>query len=396
MIRYLQIAPPLCLLACGGGDPSEVERVLPWVEDFTEVVPGGGMPAQVVVDQANNNLDVAIYDGRTFLAFRTAPNHFASTETVMYVVSSVDQATWEFEGEFALGTDVREPQLVPWEGELYLYFAVLGTDPTDFEPVGTRYSKYLGPGQWSAVQSYPVDTFIAWRIKELDGTLYMTGYSGGENIYDPDDPEPIQLHFLQSQDATSWSGVASYGSVVQEGGGSESDFVWLSDGRGIAVIRNEAGDEDGFGSKICEISASDPGDWSCVSDARKYDSPNVFLRGDDEVWMLARRNLTEDGAYDLGYSGDLEEQYLDYQLAYWQERKRCTLWRVDTESLAVSPVIDLPSAGDTCFPEILPADTNGHSFVVYNYSNDPEGEDYIWVDGQLKPTQIYRMLLNFP
>jgi hypothetical protein len=389
------LVPLLALTACGG-DEGTLRTLLPRMYDMVELVPGTGMPAQVSVDRANNNLDVVAHDGRTFLAFRTAPSHFATPEALLYVVSSVDQVNWEFEGEFSFNTDVREPQLVSWNGELFLYFAVLGQDATAFEPVGTRYVKYLGqPGQWSDLQLYPTETFVVWRIKEVDGELYMTGYSGGEDIYDPVEPEPIQLHWLKSTDAINWTGVAPQGAVIQEGGGSEMDFVYLQDGRGIAVIRNAAGDEDGFGSKICEISAADRGNWTCVADPRMFESPNLFLRG-DEVWLVARRHLTTSGNYDLGQSGSLEDQYAQYQLAYRKEAKRCSLWRVDPDTLEVTLQADLPSVGDTCYPEVLPVAGDTDSFTIYNYSNDPDGPDYILLDGQLEETNIYRVTVTLP
>lgn len=394
MTRAAAALAALALIGCGK-DEGVVRLVFPTVSDVRELVPGTGMPAEADIDRANNNLDAVEHGGRTYLAFRTAPNHFASPETRMLIVSTLDFVSWDYEGEFALGTDVREPNLVSWNGELYLYFAVLGQDPADFTPVGTRYSKYLGPGQWSEIQNYPIDTFIAWRIKELDGTLYLTGYAGGENIYDPVDPEPIEIHWGQSTDAVTWTGVAPQGTLIQEGGGSEMDFVFLDDGRGIAVIRNEAGDEDGFGSKICEIAAGNYNDWNCATDRRKFDSPNVFRHGDD-VWLIARRNLTDTGYYDVSGAGDLEEAYLENQLAYWKDAKRCSLWKVDTDTLEVTLYLDLPSKGDTCFPEVLPVDGDPDSFHVYNYSNELDGEDYDWLDGQLEPTNIYRMTLTFP
>ena len=93
------------------------------------VVPGSGLPPQVTSQDSNNNLDVVRHDGRVFLAFRTGPSHFAHTDVQMYVVSSTDQKNWRFETNIALGTDVREPRFLSWQGKLHLYFAVLGSNP---------------------------------------------------------------------------------------------------------------------------------------------------------------------------------------------------------------------------------------------------------------------------
>ena len=40
------------------------------------IVPSEGIPAEVRVGHANNNLDVVRHQGRVYLAFRTAPDFF--------------------------------------------------------------------------------------------------------------------------------------------------------------------------------------------------------------------------------------------------------------------------------------------------------------------------------
>jgi len=367
---------------------------VPGVElvDFTQVVPSQGLPAEVVPDVSNNNLDVTWHDDRLFLAFRTGPSHFASTETEMHVVSSLDEQDWRHEGSFAMGTDVREPQLVSWQGELHLYMAVLGDNPLDFEPQGMVHHRYLGEGSWTEASWFDDPTFIPWRIKAVDGRLQMMGYSGGDAVYDPVDGEPIQIRWLASDDATTWEPTIAGQEVVLEGGGSETDYVFLADGDLLAVVRNEAGDEHGFGSKICRAPAADLGAWDCIGDPRKYDSPLLFTMR-DRVWLVARRNVTETGHYDLGLEDlDHSQQYLAYQADYWVNPKRCALWWVDPASRTVHHWMDLPSRGDTCFPEAV--DYGDGEVLLYNYSSDPEGPDVSWVEGQTAPTFIHRMILR--
>ena len=131
-----------------------------------------------------------------------------------------------------------------------------------------------------------------------------------------------------------------------------------------------------------------------MGDPRKYDSPLLFEQG-GEVWLLGRRNVTEDGNYDLGYREmDDDEQTLAYEAAYWNERKRCSLWRVDAEALAVSWVLDLPSRGDTCFPSAI--DRGDGAWEVWNYSSPVDGPDPTWLEGQLADTYLYRQTLRFP
>lgn len=389
MARPALLAAALLFACKPAAGPDTDALAEPEIRDFAQVVPSAGLPPEVTPQTSNNNVDIAWHDGRLFLAFRSGPSHFASPEVVMWVVSTTDEQSWRFEGRFAMDTDIREPQLVSYNGELRLYMAFLGDNALAFEPRGTVHSLYEEPGAWAEPVPWPDPTFIPWRIKEIEGALHMIGYSGGGNIYEPGG-EPIQIRWLTSTDGETWSAAVPGQEIVQTGGGSETDFVFLDSGDLVAVTRNEAGDELGFGSKICRAPASDLGAWDCVGDSRKYDSPLLFRNGED-VWLVARRNVTEDGFYDL-HRDDLEpvDQYYAYQIAYWNEPKRCALWRVDPDALEVAWVLDLPSRGDTCFPETVEADGG---LLLYNYSSDPEGPDLSWIEGQTQPTSIYRMLL---
>jgi len=371
--------------ACGGGGG-------PTVSTPEVIVPSDGLPAEVMPMTSNNNLDVVRHEGRVYLAFRTAAAHYAGPEVTMYVVSSSDEKTWTYETSIAIGTDVREPRFLSWNGRLFLYFAVLGKDPLAFEPQGFRMTERTAAG-WTA----PVDVyrpgFMDWRAKVVNGKPYIVAYVGGESIY-TNDGQPLEIHWLTTSDGRELVPVIPGQPVVEKGGGSETDFVILDDGTVIAVTRNEAGDESGWGSKICRAEAATPGDWHCASDPRKYDSPLLFRHG-GEIYLLARRNLTETGNYDLMLRDlSVEEQSRRYEFAYAQERKRCSLWRVDPRALRVDFVLDLPSKGDTCFPAIL--DDGGDDIVVYNYSSRLDDDlDPVWFAGQLRPTYIYRMTLSF-
>ncbi len=390
-MRWLLLMALATACAASPESRESARSAQPDVVDLAQVIPGPGLPSEVVPQDANNNLDVVWHDDRLFMAFRTAPTHFASSETELYVISSSDEETWRFEGRFHRNTDLREPQLVSWDGRLYLYYAVLGDNPVDFEPQGTMWTEWQGPGSWSEPVWTDDPTFIPWRIKPLGGSLSLVGYTGGDEVYEPGG-DPIQVRWRASVDALTWTPRVPGQDVVLEGGGSETDLVLLDDGSLVAVVRNEAGDDDGFGSKVCTAPADDLGAWSCAHDPRKYDSPLLFQHS-GRVWLVARRNVTEDGHYDLGRDDlDRADAYLLYQTVYWQQPKRCALWEVDPADRRVEHVLDLPSRGDTCFPELIEIDGR---LVVYNYSSDPDGPDWAWFEGQTRPTGIYRQELVF-
>lgn len=375
------------LNACAGPD-------CPVLSDYVPVVPGPGLPADVVTQNANNNLDVIDFEGRTWLAFRTGPFHFASADVVMMVISSDDLQTWRLETTLDMDTDLREPRLLAFDGRLFLYFAVLGTNPIDFEPQGMMVTERQPSGQWTTPAWFYGEGFIPWRTRTIDGVPHMITYQGGENIYDFTEGS-VQVHWLTTTDGYAWTPIVPDQPIVLQGGASETDLALLDDGSLVAVARNELGDaETGWGSKICRATAAEPGRWQCVGDPRKFDSPIVFRHGPD-VWLIARRNVTDTGYYDLG-GDDLSpaERTRRNLLAYSNAPKRCALWRVHPDEQRVDFVLDLPSRGDTCFPGVVQRDA--HTFHVYNYSSPPEGPDFIWLQGQGNHTLIYRVTLTFP
>ncbi len=380
----------ICTLLGDACNP--VSGELPGLSEAITVAPSGDMPEGVVSQVSHNNLDIVWHEGRLFFAFRTAPTHFASAEVVMYVVSTADQKTWQLETSFAMNTDLREPRFLAFGGRLFLYYAVLGYVPATFDPQGTMVTEYRDPCDWSEPEEIFEPGFIPWRTKTYDGTPYLLGYVGGENIYEVDG-EPTQVSWLTTDDGRDWRPVVPGQPVVLEGGVSETDFVFRDDGGIVAVARNELGDGVGWGSKICRAEPGDLGNWQCVDDPKKYDSPFMFEHGSD-IYLIGRRQVTEDGNYDLGRR-DLTpaEQTSMYNREYWITPKRCSLWKVDGDAQVVDLVMDLPSNGDTCFASVVPLQDD--QFLIYNYTSPLDDPSLRWVDGQVGPTSIYRTTLQF-
>lgn len=377
---------------CGseaGSGPAEVG-----VGPLLQVVPGDSLPAEVVPQTSNNNLDVVRHEGRIYLAFRTAPSHFASKKTVLYVVSAAEVGEpWRYETQVAMQTDLREPRFLSWRGRLWLYFAVLGDSPFDFEPRGAQVTERAVDGAWSEPKPFYEPAFIPWRFVVRDDRPYLIGYTEGGSIYD-DDPTPVSIHWLTTEDGESWGPAAGDDPIVLRGGGSETGFSFTDDGALIAVVRNEMGDEDGWGSKVCRAEPDALHAWRCTADPRKYDSPLVFNhRGG--IWLIGRRHLTETGHFDVSTEGKSHtDRLMENQIAYWDKPKRCSLWQVEPEALTVTLQADLPSRGDTCFASVLPM--GDHEYDVYNYTSPVDGPDVGWQEGQTGPTLIYRARLTLP
>ncbi len=389
----------LCLVVLVGCSPKSDDSAndkQPFLEDdLAQIVPSSGLPPEVTVQPSANNLDVIDVDGTIFFAFRTAPSHFASEDTHIYVLRSDDGTTWSHEATFFLGTDLREPRFLETDQGLRLHFARLGTSSVAFEPGGTLISDRGADGEWSdpATLFSDDDTYIPWRSRWSGGAAMLVGYRGGSDTYFSENPE-IEIGWYRSDNGRDWSPWAEGAVPVLVGGGSETDLAFADDGAVIAVVRNDAGEDNHWGSKICRGEAEDVAQWTCVYDARKYDSPLVFAH-DHRIWLIARRNVTETGAFDLEQRDlDEAEQSILYESTYWGTPKRCSLWEIDPQTLSVSFVLDLPSRGDTCFPSILPLGND--RFQVWNYSSPVDGPDISWLEGQVGETRIYTQTLVIP
>jgi len=362
-----------------------------------QVIPGPGLPADADLGQANNNLDAVRHsDGAVYLAFRTAPHHFASPETRILVLRSRDEQNWSLERSFEMGTDLREPRLLSSGDELFLFVSRLGANPWAFEPQGMSRSIRSPNGTWSDLEPFGAPGSIGWRARHLESDLALLAYRGGEMTYEFAPPEQ-RIDLWRSQNGRDWELWDPEHGAIYQGGGGEADFARSGSGDYLGVIRAEAGDEMGWGSRLCRAPEDHPARWTCRPDPRKYDSPYVFAHG-GTVYAVARRNLRGNGHFDRGL-GPRDGPWrglrsLWNQLSYSTARKRCALWRFEPAEPRLAHVLDLPSRGDTCFPAVLPGRQPGE-WIVYDYSSPLEGDDLRWIQGQRGETRIYRHLLAF-
>jgi len=374
--------------------PSEPGRHEVTIEESRRIVPSEGLPPEAPAQTSNNNLDVIRFEGRVYLAFRTGPYHFASPEVRIHVVSSEDEVTWRYEHTFSRATDLREPRFLEIGGALFLYLAELGTNRLDFEPMQSLVSERGADGAWSELA--PLEGFgnaILWRARVERGTAYATAYFGGEMVYDFLPDPRIRVELFTTDDGRTFRHVDEARPALYVGGASETDFSVGVDGTVFGVMRQEAGDATGMGSRVCHTTIDRLAEWTCHVDRRKFDSPLAFFH-DGEHYLVARRNVTEDGYYDVATEGDVAVRSIRNQGFYTNTPKRCALWRWIPDEDRVAFVLDLPSAGDTCFPGRLDG-ARPDEVVVYDYSSDPAMGELAWNDGQVGPTFIYRHVLRF-
>ncbi len=347
------------------------------------VVPGPACVEGLTVLAANNNLDVCEHEGRRYLAWRTAPNHFASADARLNVVSSGDGGTtWEYETSISLHRDVREPRFLSWNGQLFLYFFTLGTVWYRFQPDRVHVTELTASG-WTTPEAISEPGVVEWRPRLLGGRPVMSVYLGADTTYSTH-PEPTRVELWTTADGRAWHPLDPEQPVAHVGG-TETDIVEAPGGGWVAVTRMEG--PHGWGSDVCR--AAEPGtrNWRTRRYPNKLDSPYMF-RDRDNVLLVARRQVPFGGRYDLGWRYPSPPQRTRlYQLIYWATPKRTALWHVDPESLELTWLADLPGRGDCCFPAVVPDRTG--SFTVYDYSSPLDRPNRPWFFGQRGRTVIY-------
>ena len=393
MMRRIALAAVLILAVSPAPLAARPAEGKPRVGRPDQVVPSSGLPHEVTDNRSNNNLHLAEHEGRLFMVFRTARWHIASEDARLYVVSTIDQVHWRFEGEFHFGRDLREPRLLSWNGRLLLYFALLGANPAAFQPGGTMVTERIAQGSWTTPHRILFDDFVPWAVKLHDGVPYMLGYTGGGGTFSPN-PPPKDVYWLTTSNGVDWVPVDPARPVVYRGGCAETDFEFLADGSLVTACQTENMDALGWGAKVCTAPAADTAVWTCRGDTRRLDSPFVFLHG-AEVYVIARRQPFFGGEYDLHLPVPEDNvRFAAYDALYAGTPKRCSLWRIDPALRTFAFVEDIPGRGDTCYPAVLPLGPD--AFLVYNYTSPLDGPDLPWgVALLVGPTLIYRTTLTF-
>lgn len=355
-------------------------RQTPW----HPLAPGPGMPGELAFSNSTNNLDVTVYQGRYFVAMRTAPTHFASRHARIAVVSSTDRRQWEREAEFCFDTDLREPRFLVFNGKLFLYFFRAGRNPFAFAPQSIYAVERTGTRAWTEPRTIFRPGYVDWRLRTFQEKAYMSVYLGA-GLYTTRD-RPGDLRLLVSDDGYEWTPL-SEAPQVSDVSAEEGEFDFDEEGNLFATVRLET-----RGALLCKASHGDLAHWQCRYTPYKYDSALMFRRG-AAYYVIARRNVA--GPFESGPYWLPTPLHRAWRLArYSLTRKRTCLYQFDTESLRMLPLFDLPGCGDTAYAGIAAIDAN--RYYVVNYSSAPDGFDWPWLGGQIAGSTLYDMELAFP
>lgn len=350
--------------------------------EYAQVVPGDGLPEEVKVRNGNNNLDLIQYRDRYYFAFRTAPTHFASKKTKLYILSSSDLSNWDYETEFFVKADMREPRFLVLNDKLHFFFFEAGKHPLKFEPQRVWTTHFTPETGWAEKQELSdLSGFVPWRMRTRGDTAYMSAYYGFE-LYQS--TSPAEMRLFKSTDGLHWTAVSEEPQVTIPSA-SEAEFVFDKEGNLWATVRLE-----GEGAVIVYADKDSLGIWHKHYTKLKYDSSFMF-KHKEEIYLVSRRN--EDGVMAkaplwLPYGTRKVYNLTRYSLT----QKRTALFRLDKQNMKWVHLTDFPSTGDTAFPAVLP--TGENEFVLFNYTSNWEKTRKNWILGQLGKTLIYKQFFT--
>ena len=347
--------------------------------EWKQFVPSDAIPRNIKCRNSNNNIDLVQFNGRYYCAFRTAPTHFASKKTFIYIVSSADFKTWKAETEFFVKADMREPRFAVLNNQLYFYFFEGGTKMFKFEPKHI-WTSILSDSGWSAKLKTNLDGFVDWRFRTHDNKLYLSSYYG-VNLYNSE--HHANLRLFTSTDGIYFTPVSDEPQITTKGA-EEGEFIFDKQGNIWSTVRLE-----GSGSYLCFASKDSIGKWTKKFSKLKYDSALMFEK-DDEIYLVSRRHL-KGNATEVEFP---DKKLRRKNLIHYSFSKKVTaLFKINKEKMEIEHIMDFQSTGDTAFPAIAPKDDS--TLYLLNYSSDIHKRAKIWIGGQLGKTYIYQTELHF-
>lgn len=330
--------------------------------------------------------DLARFEGRLYLAFRTAPSHFPSTKAHLQIYTSTNGKFWRAEHLIDHIHDVRDPHFLVFRGELYLFLLSHTHGLRHHGPETISYMKKSAAG-WTEPAELPVKKSGFWDIRVRDDRIYMSVYSRG---LEDGKRTSRRLRFISSSDLTYWETVFE-SPITREKlgiyGTSEATFDFDEQGNIAGTIRSLIYPNLNF-----SFSPARSDSWRVEVDRFKCDGPRLFSHS-GSYYLAARRSLfyrlrNEPFRFFNGLRS------LVNIARYSFSRKRTALYRFNLRELRISHITDLPSHGDTGYSAV--ARLSAKRYLLVYYSSDISSEkDFSWLRGQMGATRLYSCIITF-
>jgi hypothetical protein len=357
------------LAACGSDNWLVSSKIL--VDGYDEL----NLDCRTGLCDHDENTDLAIYDGATYLVHRTAESQVLGPNSSLRVYRSDDHGGhWNLVTVIPAPTDrdLRDPCFYEIGGQLAIKaitrLPVTSDRDSNVDSISINTISSDGGTTWTPMTPIGPPTWSFWRIKTgPDGTYYSAAYADGD----------LSVSLFSSADGITWTqGAQVYG--VSEDTPVETELVFMPSGNLLAFVRMDGTNDELLGSmgrlrtKVCTA----PPPYSAFDctyelDGARLDGPIAFFYK-TRLFFVAR------------------EHYLEVQ-----NRKRTSLYEIhmDSETGPFSYTMhgEFPSAGDTAYAGVVPI--SGAKFLVTYYSSNLI-EDPPWARAILGATDIWQATID--
>ena len=349
-----------------------------WLHDARVLVDGihaAASDCRTQVCVHNENTDLTVFDGATYLVHRTATSQILGPNSSLRISRSDDHGkTWSLLAVIPAlaGRDLRDPSFYRVGGQLAIKALtrrqVISLRDSDVDTVAVASVSPDAGRTWSPLTPIGPARWSFWRIRDdAAGVHYTAAYEDGDR----------SVELFASADGTHWA-ERSRIYARSEDTPLETELVFVPSGKLLALIRLDGNNAELFGNagrlrtKVC-WAAPPFTRWDCSRELRgvRLDGPVAFFDR-ARLFVVARKHLIEP-----------------------ESRKRTALYELtgdlDGGDLAAIERGELPSAGDTAYAGVAPIDRD--RFLVTWYSSGVAA-DQPWLLGALGPTDIWQATLD--
>jgi hypothetical protein len=309
---------------------------------------------RMIWDRGEHNAftDLIRWRGKWYCTFREAQAHVGGNGQIR-VLESADGEDWR---SVALlgedGIDLRDPKLsitpddrlmIVAGGSVYRGKQLLGRQP--------RVTFSSDARSWSALRRVLAEGDWLWRVTWHEGRAYGVSYRAADRkspaaqeaakSHDPAPAGPAEwkLQLLTSTDGVNYDLITH---LDVPGHPNETTLRFLPDGRMMAMVRREGGDQHGW----LGTSRKPFKEWEWTPTGHRFGGPNFIVLADGSLWGGSR-----------SHPGGV----------------RTTVARMTPE--CYEPVINLPSGGDCSYPGMVWHD--GLLWVSYYSSHLGKSDIYL-------------------
>jgi hypothetical protein len=317
----------------------------------------------------DENTDLAIYDGATYLVHRTAESQILGPNSSLRVSRSDDHGkTWTLLAVIPapVDRDIRDPSFYVIDGQLAIKaitrLPVSSTRDSNVDSITVNTVSSDGGTTWSPLAPIGPETWSFWRVRDdADGVHYSAAYEDGD----------LSVKLFSSVDGQTWTP----GAVIYDAAADtplETELIFGAGGV-TALVRMDGTNDELLGStgrlrtKVC-TAAPPYASFACSGelDGVRLDGPVAFADG-DRTFVIARKHL-------LGVDN----------------KKRTALYELTGDGGIVEHG-EFPSAGDTSYAGVAPI--SGDRFLVTYYSSNLH-EDPPWARAMFGPTDIWQATID--